>query len=283
MAITTLDQLQAALATNSSRVVIDKASLASQTAGGFTSLWRATGQPAQAAIPGTTPAIPTRATTGAMGFANQTDPVKSYLAWLFFSCSNSAMSPEVHDRVAHTGGLVLNVTTSQAINGATGIDLGSAGLNVPAARLGDANYSDIQWWLEVYTDGGATASNATINVTYGDTTSGNLNVVAVGGTLRAGRMIPLTPFIPTGDQGKFIRRINSVILSASTTVAGNFGFTATRPRTATTLPLANLTGVFDWAILGMPEIANDSCLQIVLLTSTTSSGTLRGGGKIAHG
>jgi hypothetical protein len=161
--------------------------------------------------------------------------------------------------------------------------LGAAGLNVPAARLGSANYSDIQWWLEVYTDGGATASSATINVTYNDDTSGNLNVQAVGGTLRAGRMLALTPLIPTGSQGKFIRRVNSVILSASTGTAGSFGFTATRPRTATTLPLANLTGVFDWAQLGMPEIANDSCLQLVLLTSTTSSGTLRGGGKIAHG
>jgi len=283
MAITTLDGLVSALAGNTSRVVIDKASLANQTAGGFVSLWRATGQPAQGAIPGTTPASPTSATTGAMGFANQTAPVESYLAWMFLASGNASMSPEVHDRIAHMGGLVLNSTAAQTINGATGIDLGSAGLNVPVVRLGDANYSDVMWWLEVYTDGGATASNATINVTYGDTTSGNLSVVAVGGTLRAGRMLPLTPLIPTGDQGKFIRRINSVTLSANTTTAGNFGFTATRPRTATTVALANKTEVFDWAALGLPGIANDACLQLVLLTSTTSSGTLRGGGKIAHG
>lgn len=37
------------------------------------------------------------------------------------------------------------------------------------------------------------------------------------------------------------------------------------------------------AALGLPEILNGSCLFPVVLTSTTSSGTVRGGGKIAHG
>lgn len=281
MAITSPAQLLDAMGNNSSRIVVDKASLANAVAGQFFSLWRATGQPAQAAIPGTTPAIPTSATLGAMGFANQVAPATSYIAWLFLQSSLSVMSPEIHDRLAHVGGLALNVTTPQSLG--TAMDLGPGGLNLPASRLGDANYSDIQWWLEVYADGGGTASNATINVTFSDDTSANLAVVAVGGTLRAGRMIPLTPLIQAADQGKFIRRINSVTLSASTTVAGNFGFTATRPRTALPLPLANKTEVADWAQLGLPEVPNDACLQLVMLTSTTTTGTLRGGGKIAHG
>lgn len=278
MAITTVDGLLNALGNNSSRIIMDKASLANQLAGGFSSLWRATGQPAQAAIPGTTPAIPTSATLGAMGFANQTNPATSYLSWLFAVCSNSAMTIEIHDRIAHNGGLVLNVTTSQAI---TGFNI--ATLGVVAARVGDSNYSDLQWWLECYTDGGATASNATINVTYNDDTTGNLNVQAVGGTLRAGRLLPLKPLIPTAQQGKYIKGVNSVILSASTGTAGSFGFTATRPRTSQGLPLANKTETFDWAQLGLPEIPNDACLQVVMLCGTTSTGTVRGGGKIAHG
>lgn len=272
-----VSQLFKALANTSSRVIVDKASIANMTAGGFASLWRATGQPGQAAIP-TTAAIPTRATLGAMGFTNQVDPIKSHLCWLNLNSTNANTNVEVHDRVAHLAGLVLNSTTSQTV---TGLDLLTLGL--VADRLGDANYSDIQWWLEVYTDGGATASNATINVTYNDGTTGNLNVVAVGGTLRAGRLLPLTPLIPTAQQGKFIRGINSVILSASTTVAGNFGFTATRPRTSVSLDVANKTEYYDWAQLGAPEIPNDSCLQLVMLCITTSTGTLRGGGKIAHG
>ncbi len=278
MAIDTLDKLFNALANNASRLVIDKASIANQTAAGYSSLWRATGQPAQGAIPGTTPAVPTKATTGAMDFTNQTSPAQSIFGWFFGVAGNSSTNLELGDRIAHMGGLVLNVTTQQNI---TGLDLST--LAPPAARVGASNYSDVNWYLEVYTDGGATASNATINVTYNDGSTGNLTVVAVGGTLRASRMIPLTPLIPTADQGKYIRGINSVTLSASTGTAGSFGFTAVRPRSAMPLPVANKMETFTWEQLGTPEIANDACLFLYVLASTTSTGTVRGGGKIAHG
>lgn len=272
-----LDTIAAALAVGADRIIVDKASIANQTAGTFCSLWRATGQPAQGAIPGTTPAIPTKATTGAMNFTNQAAPIQNHLLWAYVASGNAAMTLEIWDRVAHMGGLVLNVTTTQSI---TGLDLSSSGLNLGADRRGDANYSDIQWFLETYTDGGATASNATINVTYDDATTGNLNVQAVGGTLRASRLLPLTPLIPTGSQGRFIRGINSVTLSASTGTAGSFGFTAARPRAAMPMLVANKTETFDWAQMGLPVIPNDACLMLALLTSTTSSGALRGGGKI---
>lgn len=275
--ITTRDELIDALANGPDRIVIDKSSIASLAAGQYASLWRATGQPAQGAIP-TSAAIPNNATTGAIGLTNQTSPVTSYIGWLFGASTNSAMSLEIHDRLAHYGGLVLNVTTAQNL---TGMDL--ATLGVVSDRLGSADYSDVQWWLEAYTNGGTTASNATINVTYSDASTGDLNVQAVGGTLRAGRLIPLTPLIPTEKQGLFIKGINSVTLSASTGTAGNFGFTATRPRTVASLPLDNKQEVFNWADLGLPEVVNDSCLMLIMLTSTTSSGLLRGGGKIIHG
>lgn len=277
MAITTVDGVLSALGNNSSRFIVDKAAAANTTAGGLYSLWRSLGQPGQGAIP-STPALCTKALAGAIAFDNQTAPAASYLGWAFLTNSNSTSNCEIGDRLVHNGGLVLNVTTLQTI---TGLDLST--LSVPAARLGSADYSDCQWFLEVYTDGGATASNATINVTYNDATTGNLNVVAVGGTLRAQRIIPLIPFIPTAQQGKYIRGINSVQLSASTTVAGNFGFTAIRQRTAFPLPIGNKTEVFDWAAMGFPDIVNDSCLMFYGVASGTNSGTLRGGGKIAHG
>lgn len=279
MTITTRDQLINALANGPDRIVIDKASIANAVAGQMFSLWRATGQPAQAAIP-TTAAVPNSATTGAISFTNQTAPVTSYLGWLSVITGNSALGLEVHDRIAHLGGLVLNVTTSQTV---TGLDLSSGALNPASARLGASNYSDGQWFLEVYSDGGATASNATINVTYDDGSTGNLSVVAVGGTLRAGRLIALTPLIPSAQQGKFIRGINSVTLSASTGTAGNFGFTYARQRTSVGVNIANKQEQFDWAQLGLPEVPNDSCLMFTMTCSTTSTGVLRGQGKIVHG
>jgi hypothetical protein len=278
MTITTRDQLINALANNSSRIVLDKASLANQVAGRMCSLWRATGQPAQGAIP-TAAALCTDATTGGVQFTQQTAPATSYLAQMAVLASNSAMSWEIHDRLAHCGGLVLNVTTAQTTN----LPLNLEALSVPAERRGDATFGDVQTWLEVYTDGGATASNATINVTFNDNSSGNLNVQAVGGTIRAGHMFSLDALRTTGQQGLNIKRINSVQLSASTGTAGNFGFTFTRPRAYLPTLLANKSEIYDWAQLGLSGVPNGSCLQFTVVPSTTSSGTLRGGGKIVHG
>lgn len=265
------------LGNNSDRFVLDKGSIANATAGALFSLWRATGQPGQGVQP-TTAKICTKDTVGAIGFTNQVAPATSYLAWATAQCSNAAVTLEVHDRIAGVGGGALNITTAQT---SCAIDLLTLG--VPASRVGDANYSDIQWWLEIYADGGATASNATINVTYDDGSTGNLNVVAVGGTLRTGRMINLNNLVPSAQAGRFIRGINSMTLSASTTATGTCGFTATRLRTVLPLFVANKGEVFDWAALGMPEVVNDSCLMLIQLASTTSTGTVRGGGKIAHG
>lgn len=274
MAITTLNGLVDALGNSSSRVVWDKASIANAAAAQIFSLWRATGTPAQGAIPGAA-ALATSALTGAIGFANQTAPATSYYAWQTIATGNAATSVEVHDRLAHMGGLNGTLLTAQTV----GIDLSTLGGGLVAERRGDANYSDIQWWLEWYTDTGATASNATVNVTYDDASTGNLAVIAVGGTVRAGRMIQL----PSAVAGRFIRGVNTVTLSASTGTAGSFGVTATRPRTTVNANIANKYEQYDWAALGLPEVPNNSCLQLVMLCSTTTTGTVRGQGKIAHG
>lgn len=277
MTISTRDQLIDGMGNNSSRIVIDKASLSNAVAGTYYSLWRANGQPGQGAIPSSS-AICNNSLTGAIGFAQQTAPATSYGAYFYAVTANSSMTLEIHDRLGHMGGLNATLLTAQTV------DLEMAlGTNNLVKRKGDDNYSDVQWWLEWYTDTGATASNATIAVTYNDATTGNLTVVAVGGTVRAGRMIPLNNLIPAAAAGKFIRAVNTVTLSASTATAGSFGITATRPRITLPCMLANTTTVADWAALGLPEIFNSSCLFPIVLCSTTTTGTVRGGGKIAHG
>lgn len=279
MVILTADAMLDALWNNSSRIVIDKASIANALAGGVFSAWRATGQPAQGAIP-TASAICTRTTTGAFSFDPQTAPASTYGGQLSLLCSNNTTTVEFHDRIAHMGGLSLVSVASQTVN----LDLTAAGLNIPADRIGDANYSDVQWWLEMYGDGGATASNATINVTLNDGTDVNLTALAVGGTLRASRMLPLNGLIPQPAQsGKFIRDINTVINSATTGTAGNFGFTATRRRFDIGCPLANFQAEKDFVALASGQLPNDTCLQMIIIPTTTSTGVLRGGGKLAHG
>ena len=277
--IENIDNLVKALGNNSSRIVLDKASIASQTANSYCSLFIATGQPGQGAIP-TVVATCNNTTVGTIGFNQQMSPSTSYGAYLEIATGNAAMTMELHDRLANMGGLNGTLTTAQSVN----LDLNTllATDNI-GTRKGDANYSDVQWWLEWYTATGGTAVTATIVVTYNDGTTGNLSVISLAGTRPASHMIPLNSLIPSAQSGKFIRGIVSVTLSATTGTAGNFGVTVTRPRMTLSSPFANFKFIADWAQLGLPEIYNSSAIFPIVLTSTTSTGTVRGGGKIAHG
>lgn len=274
-----IDNLVKALGNNSSRIVLDKASIASQIANSYCSLWRATGQPGQGAIP-TVVATCNNTTVGTIGFNQQTSPSTSYGAYLEIATGNAAMTMELHDRLANMGGLNGTLTTAQSVN----LDLNTllATDNIDT-RKGDANYSDVQWWLEWYTATGVTAVTATIVVTYNDGTTGNLSALSFAASRPASHMIPLNSLIPSAQSGKFIRGIVSVTLSATTGTAGNFGVTVTRPRMTLSSPFANFKFIADWAQLGLPEIYNSSAIFPIVLTSTTSTGTVRGGGKIAHG
>lgn len=279
MTIISRDQLIKALGNNSSRFIIDKASIASQTAGSFVSLWRATGQPGQGAIP-TAAAVVNNTTLGTMNFAQQSGDMKSYIGYFSVAAGNATTTVEIHDRLMHMGGLNGTLTTTQTVNLDLSANLANSNL---AERIGDADYSDVNWWLEWYTATGATASNATVNVTYNDDTTGSLTAIALAATRPASHMISLNTLVPSASSGKFIRAVNSVTLSASTGSAGNFGVTATRIRADLAAFVANLKFSANWAGLGLPEIKNSSGLFPIVLTATTSSGTVRGGGKIIHG
>ena len=141
--ITNRDQLIDALANNSTRIVIDKASIANTVVGQYHSLWRATGQPGQGAIPAAA-ANCSQSTVGGMRFSQQTDPTKSYLAYLEATSSNSAMTLEVHDRLMDRGGLNGTLTTAQPV----GIDFNGVTADNMAERIGDADCSDTQRSLE---------------------------------------------------------------------------------------------------------------------------------------
>ena len=277
MAITTRDQLINAMANNSSRIVIDKSTL-TVAAGAFYSYWRVTGQPGQAAIPAAV-AVCDHNLVGSLQFTQQTAPATSYLSLLEVALG-AAHTLEVHDRLMHMGGLNGTLATAQTV----GIDLAAnLSTNNLAARVGDSNYSDVQWWLEWYTATGSTAVTATVNVTYNDGSTGNLTGASLSATRPAGFMLPLNNLIPAADSGKYIRGVNSVTLSATTGTAGNFGVTASRYRAAVFCPVANARFPNDWASLGIPEIPNSSCLFPVLLTSSSTATTIRATGKIAHG
>lgn len=272
MTISNRDQLIDALANNSTALVINKASIATQIAGGFSSLWRATGVPGQGAIPGAA-AVCTKALTGAFSFTNPTAPVKTYLTRLFLISGNTATNVQIHDRLSHMGGLSGTVITAQTVN----VDVDVVTSNM-ILRRGDANFSDVQWWLEWYTATGSTVANATCAVTYDDASTGNV-VVSIPASTAASRMLAIPPAVA----GRFIKSIQSVTLSASTLTAGSFGITATRNLGGLDLGLANAGTVGDWSYLGLPRVHDDACLAMVMLVSTTSTGALYGSGKLSQG
>lgn len=271
MTIDSADELISALGNNTSRFVYDKVSVSSMVAGQICSLFVTAGTPAGGTAP-TTAVVPTNATVGAIGFANQTAPATSYLGWLWAVFGNATTALELHDRLAHMGGLSGTVITAQGALSLVTTDPG-------ADRIGAADYSDVSWFLEVYTSLGGTSVAATVGVTYDDNSTGNLAAFGLGTTPRSGRLYPLLPAVP----GRWIKAVTSVTLSATTGTAGNFGITATRQRTLVAAPVANWPTVADWAQLGMPEIPNNACLFGLVTCTTTTTGTIRGQGKIVHG
>lgn len=272
MTISTLDGLIDAMGNSAQRLVVNKASIASQVAGGFTSLWRATGTPAQGATPAAA-AVCTSALTGSFGWTNPTSPARSYLSRLYLLSANSGTDVQFHDRLAHMGGLSGTVTTAQTAN----VDV-SGSTNNLTNRRGDSNYSDVQWWLEWYTATGSTAVTATVTYTNAAGTSGRTTTVSLAASVAASRMLPII-----GSGGEFIQSVQTVQLSATTGTAGSFGVTATRGIGGISLGLANGGSVADWAGLGLPRVHDDACLFMVLVPTTTSSGALYGSAALIQG
>ena len=271
MAITSRDQLIAALPT-ARRVIIDKASIANAVAGRFYSLWRATGQPAQAAIP-TTQAVCNSALLGALPLVNGAGAVRNHIGLVDIATANATSAIEFHDRLCHQGGLSGTVTTAQTTN------LPLTLVGVSQERIGAVDYSDVSWWLEWYTDTGATGVNATVAVTYDDDTTGNI-VVALSATSRASGLYQIGP-LAAGKKG--IKAVTSVTLSATTGTAGAFGVTASRYLTGLMTAVSYKTEICDWANLGLPLVANDACLMLTMLCVTTTTGIVKAVATLPQG
>jgi hypothetical protein len=261
MAITTQEGYIIAKA-NARAIPIQKTSLANQAAGNFVSMFRAAGVPAQPAIPGAA-AVCTSATPGALLLPAVSGSNLRYLEAVNLTGTVAGIA-HIVDRIIHSGGLsgVVFTPTVQTIN-------------TPALPA-RAPVFEVEWFLECYTDLGATGVNATFAVTYDDASTGNV-VVAIPATLRAGRMLPINPAV----SGRAIRSIESVTLSASTTAAGSFGVTCIdRIGAAIVIPIANGGGILTNMIKPIDAAA---CLMVYLDASTTNSGDVRGSFVVIEG
>ena len=271
MAITTPAGIVDGLGNSAQQFITNKASIAAQVAGGFSALWRATGVPAQGAIP-TVATILNNTVLGGFMYSDAPIGKYSYIGRAFQVCGNAATDVQYHDRLAHMGGLSGTVTTAQSVN----LDVSGTSANLEERR-GAVDYSDVQWWLEWYATTGATAVTATVTYTNAAGASGRTVTVAIPGSTAASRMIPLF-----GLNGEFMQSIQS-ITHPTTGTAGNYGITATRVLTTISCGLANAGTVADWAYLGLPRVPNQSCVTMVVLAGTTSTGVVIGSAKLIQG
>ena len=275
MAIATLDALLAALPAGQN-LLLNKGTVANVTAGAPTSLWRAAGVPAQAAIPGVA-ATCNNSTLGGMAFSNPGTGLTSYLAKANLASGGIGTEIQFHDRLAHMGGLSGIVTTAQAV----GVDVSVSTDNM-ADRRGRSNYSDVQWFLEWYTDTGATAASAIVSYTAYDGSAGGAPgrsvIVSLAASTRAARYIPII-----GTNNEPIMSVQSVTLSSSTGTAGSFGVTASRLLGSVATGLSNAGVTFDWPQIGFPRVPDSACISLVLICNSSASGYLAGVVKLIQG
>lgn len=270
MAITTYDGLVAGFASGQS-FLISKASIANAAASQYHSLWRATGVPTQPAIPSATVNTVLNAasdTTGAINFNMATVSTQTCYIGKLAIADSIANSIFVCDRIMHSGGYVANATTLTAV----------ASMDLPVDRgLDLTNYTDIHWFMEVYTDLGGTGT--TVTFTYDSPTSSvQTSVVTLAATTRASRMQEIVP-----NLGHPIVRIKSFRFTATTGSAGSWGITGVKEHGMFPSNTANIGSLYDFAQTGLHDIPATAHLMMYVLASTTSTGVVAGMMRVIKG
>ena len=269
MAITTRDQLAAALAGSYDRPFFKGSATA--VSGFIYALFRASGgDPAASTLanPTTTGRALDRTSSGAIPLCATGSGNTLYLAGLQVA-GPTIGNVGIYDRAVEWGGLSGTVTTAQSLSAVT----------LPT-RCGDGTGYGI--WLEIYTALGSTAS-ATVTASYTNQagTSGR-TATLIGGipaSIPANRVMQFA--LQDGDTG--VRSVQSVTSTTSTGTAGNFGVTIRKLIDTVPNATANVGYVKGYAETALAIIPSDACLEILVQASTTSTGTLFGKLSIAQG
>lgn len=272
MPLTTMGDLVAGMSSGGYSLPISRASIATTVAAAETSLWRGTGFPTQGAIPAAA-AICNAATVGALPLAPRSGAQVRIISQVSLQMAGIGNTMFIEDRLGHMGGLSGTVTTAQAVN----LDIhANIATNNLAERVGAANYSELEWYLEWYTATGATITTPTCGVTFDDGTTGTVNVWVQGGTALPASVAASRRYKLISTNGKYIRSVQSVTLSASTATAGSFGVTAIRSLVDFEYSVANAMQVRDWSALNSPKVADNACVTFAQMCIGTSTGATIG-------
>lgn len=267
MAITTMDGLAAAIASGQ-RLVLQKASITA-VANFYYTLWTAAGFPGAGGAVGniTAGVIPTDATAGAPVINAFTGANTGYLM-TFDASSTVAGVLSVYDRLWHAGPFIGTTLHTDTLTGQPAL-----------SRVPGSNYAQLELWLEVTAVFAATATTVTVsyqdgnNATQTATLDTNLSAAPVN------RMLPFRLANSTG-----IQKVNSVTYGGATNTTGQINVVIQRNIVDHTVVSPNIgrpkKGPFE---TGMPIIYADSCLAMMYLATTTSTGIVYAEGLIGNG
>lgn len=265
--ITTMDELAAALASGQ-RMILQKASITA-VANYYYTLWAAAGNPGAGSLAvGNTTAgvIPTDATAGSPVVNAFTGSNTGYLL-TFDASSSTAGVLSIYDRVYHAGTYTASALATTTLSGQPAL-----------TRVPGNNYSQLELWLEVVAANGATSTTVTVSYQDGDNVTQTATLDSNLSSIPANRMLP---FRLANSKG--IQKINSVTVGGATGTV-TFNLVIQRNIIDHTVVSANIgrpkKGPFE---TGMPIIYADSCLAMMWLASTTSTGVMYAEGVIGNG
>lgn len=266
--IDTMDKLIAAM-TSGQRIVFQKAS-ATTVANFYYSLWSTAGIPSAGAITiGNTSSgvIPTDTTTGAPIINAFTGTNTGYaLTWDVATAQAGVVS--LYDRLYHVGSILLNSLATTTLTSQPTL-----------TRIPNNDYSQVEMWLEMNVACSSTATTVTVSYQDGNNTT---QTATLDTNLSAAPTLRMLPFRLANSTG--VQKINSVTVGGTVATAGSINIVLQRNLADMTIVSANISrpkqNPFD---MGMPIIYADSCLALMFLATTTSSGTLFGELVIGNG
>lgn len=206
-------------------------------------------------------AIPTNATPGSMRFTN---PGGSRQLWLTGAAATASQAGVfmLYDRLFHISGLSGTSVAAQVVQD-----------DPPTPAL--TRYTDgvgVRAAVEIHTAIGGTARTITMAYTNQDGTPvASSPAQTIGGTgfNEAQRFIPLP--LAAGDSG--LRSVDTVTLSASTAVAGDFGIVIYKPLAFIPVTANGVPGLLDLLASGWGpiEVKDNACLSWAFLASATTT------------
>lgn len=260
MAITTLDGVIAGMKAPESLV---KVGTATEAAGVLWTPYYTAGVPGA----GTANAagINGRAVTPSLitGEINRVNPGSgnSYLARFAASCTVIGTIYLV-DRLWENSALSVTSTSAQAITPAA----------LPARdNAGSTNGAGVLFGCEWSAAGGASSGTVTLTYTDQDGNTGATGTFVPNNTPVAGTVELFG--LAAGDWGV---RVPTSYIASATRTSGTMHLVGYRILAALSIPQANVTFALDALTSGMPQIFNDSCLQLLFMGNATTAPTITG-------